>query len=199
MNRQNFFIELNLLLKKMPAAERQQALNYYEEIIDDTIEDGFTEEEAVSRLGDINALAESIYAEHENSLPVFIPARRRRSPLTAVLLVLGFPVWGSLLLAAFALFLSVIVLICVPPIVFAVLTLAFLAASLVAILGSFLLMGSGILQAVFQLGIGIIFLGLSALSFIAFYYSLKGTAAAFGGTFNLIKNKLHRKRTEAVL
>ena len=83
---------LEQLAGKLPPNEREERLAFYSEMIDDRMEEGLTEEEAVA----------SIDVAEEN-IPEEKPKSKRR--LTAgeiTLLVLGSPIWLSLLIAAFA-------------------------------------------------------------------------------------------------
>ena len=101
MNKQTFLDELYQLLKSLPKFERQQHLDYYTEMIDDRVEDGLSEEEAVAALGSPADIAAQILGDTP-------PKKGRRYPLWAmILIVLGSPLWISLLLAAVAVVLSV--------------------------------------------------------------------------------------------
>lgn len=69
MNKIQFLATLRRLLKELPEDERERILDYYREIIDDKIESGQTEEEAVLGLGNVYALAQKILAENPNRRP----------------------------------------------------------------------------------------------------------------------------------
>ena len=103
MNKEKFLEELYHLLKNLPKSERQQHLDYYAEMIDDRIEDGITEEDAVAALGSPADIATQILGD--------VPAKPvRKYPVWAIILiVLGSPLWISLLLAAAAVVLSVVI------------------------------------------------------------------------------------------
>ncbi len=60
MTKKNFLKKLNGELKALPAAERKKALDYYSELIDDRVEEGFTEESAVMQLGEAKPVAQGI-------------------------------------------------------------------------------------------------------------------------------------------
>ncbi len=64
MNKQQFFNELNSLLKSLPSKERKKTNTYYNEIINDYIEDGLSEEQAISRLGDVQEIANDIMGKY---------------------------------------------------------------------------------------------------------------------------------------
>ena len=103
MNKQTFLEKLYHLLKSLPSLERQQHLDYYTEMIDDRVEDGLSEEEAVAALGSAADIAAQILSD--------IPRKKeQRYPVWAIILiVLGAPLWLSLLLAAAAVVLSVVI------------------------------------------------------------------------------------------
>lgn len=93
MNKVAFTDELYHLLKPLPKAERQQYIDYYEEMIDDRMEDGLSEEEAVAALGSAADIATQILGEVPQ-----MPARKIRI-WEIVLIVLGSPIWLTLLLS----------------------------------------------------------------------------------------------------
>lgn len=103
MNKTAFTDELYHLLKSLPKVERQQHIDYYEEMIDDHMEDGLNEEEAVAALGSAADIAAQILGDMPQK-------KERRYPVWAILLiVLGSPLWITLLLAAAAVVLSVVI------------------------------------------------------------------------------------------
>ncbi len=108
MNRLEFINLLGSALSALPQDEIKKALDYYVESIDDRMEDGMTEEEAIDFLGSISELAEKILSEQEPpagpepSLTASeeAPKKRRMPGWAWVLLILGSPIWLSLGLAA---------------------------------------------------------------------------------------------------
>ena len=63
MNKQAFLDALYHHLKALPKAERQQHIDYYAEMIDDRMEEGLSEEEAVAGIGSVEEVARTIIAE----------------------------------------------------------------------------------------------------------------------------------------
>ena len=57
MNKKEFLRVLSRSLRGMPRAERAQSLEYYGEMIQDRMEEGLSEEEAVARLGSADEIA----------------------------------------------------------------------------------------------------------------------------------------------
>ena len=111
MNKQEYLGALDYALAQMPPEEREKHLAYYDELICDMCEDGMSEEEATSRLGDPNAVAQELLA----ALPLATLVKTRirsggsLSPLVIALLVLGFPLWFPLLASVFAVVLSLLI------------------------------------------------------------------------------------------
>lgn len=145
VNKTEFIDELYHLLNSLSKAERQQHLDYYEEMIADRMEDGLTEEEAVAALGRPADIAAQILGE----IP---PKPARRFPIWAiVLIVLGSPLWLSLFLAVAAVLVAVIAVVAAAYISLWAAIAAFYAADLAVLLG-FL---SGIAGGIFYLTQGI--------------------------------------------
>lgn len=65
MKKLEFINELGGALSVLPPEEVRPILDYYMEIIADRMEDGLTEEAAISSLGSIDELAKKLLAEHE--------------------------------------------------------------------------------------------------------------------------------------
>lgn len=111
MNKQQFLESLRGALSGLPQDDIEGRLTFYGEMIDDRVEDGLTEDEAVTEIGTVDEVVAQIMAE----IPLSRLVKERVRPKRAlraweiVLLVLGAPVWVPLLLAAFAVILAVYV------------------------------------------------------------------------------------------
>lgn len=108
MTKQEFLNALQKHLAGFPQSESDERLSFYSEMIDDRMEAGLSEADAVKDLGTPEAIAEQILKE----TPLFTLAKKKMKPSRSlkaweiVLLVLGSPIWLSLLVAAFAVALS---------------------------------------------------------------------------------------------
>lgn len=113
MTKQEFIASLRQGLAGLPQRELEEHLGFYSEMIDDRIEEGHTEEEAVADLGAVENIAAQIIAE----IPFARIARERIRPKRAlkawelVLLALGAPIWLSLLIAVATVILSIYVVL----------------------------------------------------------------------------------------
>jgi uncharacterized membrane protein len=104
MTKYEFLAKLSQELSAMPRQDREKSLAYYSEMLDDYVEDGMSEEEAVDMLGNVKTVAQQILEDVPISHLVKEKVRVKRKPAAweIVLLVLGSPVWLSLLVAAVA-------------------------------------------------------------------------------------------------
>lgn len=111
MTKQEFLAELRARLSALPVGELEERIAFYSESIDDRIEEGISEEEAVTALGTVDKIAAQILAE----IPLAKIVKERVRPKkhlgawAITLLAVGSPIWLALLIAAFAVLLSVYV------------------------------------------------------------------------------------------
>ena len=108
MNKQEFLAKLQTNLSGLPEKEVQDSLGFYSEMIDDRMEEGLSEEDAVRDIGSAEEIARQIIAETPLITIVKdkIKPKRKIQAWEIVLLILGAPIWLSLLIAAFAVILS---------------------------------------------------------------------------------------------
>lgn len=108
MSKEEFLAQLRRGLAGLPQEDVEERLTFYSETIDDRIEEGLTEEAAVADVGDVDEIAAQIVAETPLPRLVKERARTKRALRTReiVLLVLGSPLWLSLLIAAGAVLLA---------------------------------------------------------------------------------------------
>lgn len=104
MSKQEFLDELRKGLSSLPQNDLEERLTFYSEMIDDRMEEGLTEEEAISEIGTVNEVLSQIIEEIPLSKLVKEKVRPKRTLRVweIVLLVVGSPIWISLLIAAFA-------------------------------------------------------------------------------------------------
>ena len=111
MNKQEFLAQLRKGLSGLPQEDIEERLTFYGEMLEDRMEEVFTEEEAVAANGDVDEIVLQTVAE----IPLAkiakerIKPKRRMKAWEIVLLALGSPIWLALGLAAavvFALYLA---------------------------------------------------------------------------------------------
>lgn len=110
MTKHKFLLSLRDKLSDLPQDEVEERLHFYSEMIEDRMEEGLSEEEAVSAVGSVDEVAGQIAV----SIPVTVgirpePPKRQLKAWEIVLLILGAPLWLSLLLAALAVAVSLYV------------------------------------------------------------------------------------------
>ena len=111
MSKQEFLVKLRKGLSGLPQDEIEERLNFYSEMIDDCMEEGLSEENAVRKIGPVETIISQIIAEVPLAKLVKekIAPKKKWSAWEIVLLILGSPIWFSLLIAAFAVVLSLYV------------------------------------------------------------------------------------------
>ncbi len=175
MTKEKFIELLRKGLAPLPKAERDERLTFYSEMIDDRVEEGLSEEEAVAGIGNPEEIARQIAGE---MLPKEKKGLGRKfRAWEIVLLVLGSPLWIALLAAVFAVILAFLVVLWAAIVcVWAV--FASLAASAFGVLVGgvvFAATGNGIIS-VAMLGAAMVCAGLAVFAFFGCNAATKGAA-----------------------
>lgn len=105
MTKLDFILQLQEKLSHLPKEDVRERLTFYIEAIEDRMEEGLSEEEAVAAVGSAEEIAEQIIADISPDKSE-TNTKRRLKLWKIVLLVLGSPIWFSLLISAFAVVLS---------------------------------------------------------------------------------------------
>ena len=100
MNKQEYLARLRAALACLPEGEIEESVAFYAEMIDDRVADGMTEEEAVAQLDDPKAAARAIIADLPVVPRTVVRTKQRNRALYWTLVILGSPLWLTLLLAA---------------------------------------------------------------------------------------------------
>lgn len=111
MNKNEFLTELRKSLAGLPEEDIQKSIDYYSEMIDDRVEEGLPEEEAVADLGSIEEIRNQIIKDTPLAKIVKKRVKPKRSltGLEITLIIVGFPLWFPLLIAAGAVILALYV------------------------------------------------------------------------------------------
>ncbi len=105
MTKLKFLLSLRDRLSDFPQEDVEERLGFYSEMIEDRMEKGLTEEEALAAVGTVEKIAAQIIAEIPPAKEK-AKQKRRLKVWEIVLLALDSPVWLSLLVAALAVVLS---------------------------------------------------------------------------------------------
>lgn len=177
MNKLDFLLELTEELSGLPDEDIEKSLDYYSEIIDDRMEDGLREEDAVAAVGAPAEIAAQILTEIPLGKLVKAKLKPRRTlrAWEVILLVLGCPLWLPLLAAAVAVILAIYVSLWSVVISLYAADLA-LAISAVAcmIATAFYAVGGSIAAGAFLFGGGLILAGLAIFMFLGCHKVSKG-------------------------
>jgi len=106
MNKRAFLTELKAGLSGLPREDIDERLNFYSEMIDDRIEEGLSEEEAIAQIGTVNEIVSQTATEIPKPGKAGAGPKQTLRVWEVILLALGSPVWLSLLIAGAALILA---------------------------------------------------------------------------------------------
>ncbi|MBO5402880.1 MAG: DUF1700 domain-containing protein [Clostridia bacterium] len=178
MSKQEFLAQLRKGLSGLPQVDIEERLSFYSEMIEDQMEEGLSEEEAVSAVGTVDEIVTHVVAETPlvKIAKERIKSKRRWSAGEIVLLVLGSPIWLSLAIAAFAVILSLYISLWVVIIslwsVFVLLAACSVGGVLTCVV--FAAGGNGV-SGVAMLAVGIVCAGLAIFMFYGCKAAAKGT------------------------
>ncbi len=197
MNRSEFDRALRRGIRALPKPEVQRFSEYYAEMLDDRIESGITEQDAVAQLGDPAAIAAQILSDESMPGVQHLQNRRnhRLNPWQIALIVLGSPIWVSIALALFSVALSLaaalwslIVMMWAMEIAFAAGAIGGIVAGIAAIFRGNAWFGIAMLGAgVFCAGATVVWMAFA-----------KWVTVALVRAFVNMKNRLKAKREEKI-
>ena len=177
MDKQTFLAQLREGLSGFPQGEIAERLSFYHEMIDDRMEEGLSEAEAVSQIGTV----ESIIAQFltDTSLTKILKERvkpkRQMKAWEIVLLILGSPIWLSLLIAAFAVIFALYIVLWSVIIALWAIWASLVGCGLGGIISAIVFITQGYLPSGFaMLGAGFICAGLSVFVFFGCKAATRG-------------------------
>ena len=220
MLRITFLADLKDRLYGMPQEEIEERLSFYNEMINDRMEEGLSEEEAIEAIGPVDEIAAQILsslpaepAPAPVPEPVTVPDYAAYQPMPGyempsyeekpgksvngfktALLLIGFPIWGSLLIAAAAVVFSLIISVFALVISFWAVAVS-LAVSVIACAVSAVcsFISGRALLGVAWIGAGLFCAGLAILLFLCGGVVTRGLLAATkklaGGLSRLFRRK----------
>lgn len=199
MDKKEFLSALEARLAGLPEADRQSSLDFYAEMLDDLTEGGMTEQEAVASLGSVDVIAEEILMD--TPLPKLIKAKmkpkHRMRAWEIVLLAVGSPVWLPILIALFAVVLSLYITLWAVVLSLYAADLAFAVSAPAGIVAAILLFVQGeAAGGLLFLGAGLVLAGLTVLWLLLCNLTAKGTWQLGKLTLRGIKACFVRKKGE---
>ena len=211
MKKYEFLSAIEKELSDLPEKDVYSSLEYYSEMIDDRMEEGLSEEDAIREIGTPEEIAAQILSEKsltktedENNEDNKInenkedneskKSKRKIKPWEIILLILGAPLWIPLVIAALSVALSLYVVIWSVLISLWAVGIA-LGVGGVALICSLLmyLFGGRFVEGMIVVGIAFILIGVSVFVIIGAYFSVKYTViltkkAVLGIWSSLTKN-----------
>ena len=106
MTKKEFLSKLRRKICRLPHKEISGRLGFYNEIIDDKIEEGIPEKEAVAGVGNIEDIAAQILSDANVELK---NQKKAINPWQIILLIVGSPIWLPILISVLAVVWSVII------------------------------------------------------------------------------------------
>lgn len=170
MNKQEFSAELYSKLGKLPEEEKQKSVDYFSEMIDERIEDGMTEEEAVAAVGTTDEAVNMILQDIPISslLKSGLKSSHTLRVWEIILIVLGSPVWLSIGIVLLAVIISVFCMIWSLVLAVYAIFVSFFCGGLACVAAGILFMVTKrVPTGLFAVGAGLILIGLSVFLHIA--------------------------------
>ena len=177
MTKQELTLALAERLNGLPWEEIERSMEYYDEMIDDRMDEGMSEAEAIAALGSIDEIAAQILADIPLSRIVRAKIKPKRSlrAWEIILLILGSPLWLSLLIAGFSIVFSLFASFWAVMIALYACDLAFAISAVACLPCSILLFCLGEpMFALFSLGATLIMGGLTIGWFFLCKYATRG-------------------------
>ena len=199
MNKQEFLLALRGALSDLPEADIKASLDYYAEIIDDQMEEGVAETDAVASLGSVVAVAEQIMLDMPLTklVKARVKPKRRLRAWEIVLIIAGSPVWFPILVALAAVALAVYIVLWSVVISLYAADLSLAAGALAGLAGCAVLAATGsIPSALLFVGAGLACAGLAIFGFLGCNATAKGVLQLGKLIWRGIKSCFVRKKGE---
>ena len=163
MTRNKYLKELRSFLGKLSKEDRKRILEFYNELIDDKLEAGQSEEEILREFGSPEELAKQIFQDNGQT---YSPPNTTSKIMRITAIVLGSPIWLSLLAAFLVLVFALFLVLWAIVVSFWCCALAFSIAGVGGIIGSVLMLffTGQPAAAFFQLGVCLVLGGLGILT-----------------------------------
>ena len=169
MTKNDFLTQLKLSLNGLPTDDIRQWTEYYSEMIDDRIDEGLSEAEAVVQLGSISEITTQILSQTpmQHIVKERLKPKRELKSWQIVLIILGFPLWLPVIVAIIGVVISVYAVLWA-----VIISLFAVAVSIIAaFVGLIIAVGATIVSgdfpvAIALLGFALVVLGIGILSTI---------------------------------
>lgn len=197
MSKNEFLKELESRLNGLPSEDIKERVAFYEEMINDRLEEGKSEEEALKEIGTVDEIVEQITKETPlvKLVKERVKPKRRIQAWEIVLIAAGFPLWLPLLITALVLIMVAYILVWTLVIVTYTVEIATSIAGLVAIIAGAAAFFSG--AHWYGVGLaagGVMCIGFSILFIFACIGATKASIALTKAIILSIKKKFVSRR-----
>ena len=178
MTKPEFLEELKSSLSGLPDDEIKERLSFYSEIIDDRIEEGITEEDAVLSLGKISDIVTETIADTPLKKIVKKKVEKKRTIhlWEIVLIILGAPLWVPIIISLLTIALSLYAVIWALVISLCAVEVSLFACTLCsAFLGIFYIIKSNLPACLASFSLTLFCIGLSIIMFYICLMASKAT------------------------
>ncbi len=181
MTKQEFLNGLRARLYELPPKDVRETLEYYGEMIDDCVENGMSQENAVKKMGSLDEVAAQILAgssvRQRVTRALTNQQAKKGKGWTVALICVGFPVWFPLLVSAVAVIISLLATLWSVVVSLWACFGAFVGTAAGTLLLSFAYLFSGFgLLSVLCIGAALVCTGLAILFFFGCLSATKGSA-----------------------
>ena len=206
MSKKEFIDELRIKLSKLNNIDVEESLRFYEEMINDRMEDGLSEEEAISGIGSIDEIYAQISQDSQKSHLTFDKTkqktkskRKNKAIILASTAVIWAPILIALIASAIAVAISVVavafslyaVLWSLVVTVWAIFVSSALSAPVGALIGLLNIFSGNVAFGFMLISCGMVLAGLAIFAFYGALYATKGstilTKKSFSGISKLVK------------
>ena len=199
MTKLKFVLSLHDKLTDLPQDEVEERISFYSEMIEDRIEEGLGEEDAVAAVGTVDEIAEQIATEISSQKTVKEKARPKRKlrAWEIVLIVLGAPIWASLLISvASGVFSAYVTVWAVIVSLWAIFGALVACAPAGVAAGIIFIVGGSVAEGLAMIAVGFVCAGLSIFMFFGCRWVTNGVVLLTKKAFVAIK-KCFTKKEEA--
>ena len=179
MNKEGFLAALRNALAGLPPEDIDERVSFYAEMIEDRMEEGASEAEAVERIGSVDDVVSQILADVPLTKIVKekIAPKRSLRAWEIVLIVLGFPMWFPLIIAACVVVLAIYVALWVLIVSLWEVELSLVVSVIAAVASAVVYFTQGeVVPGIAMFGAGVLCAGLTLFLFIGCVAATKGAA-----------------------
>lgn len=197
MNKKEYLNELRIGLDGLADSEIEERIDFYSDMIDDRVEEGMSEEEAINDIGSPMTVISQIM-EDASLIKIVkkkITPKRRLRGWEIALIIIGFPLWFPLLIAFFAVLLVIYLSLWVVVLSFFAADLGLVGGGIYGFVQSILTFNEGGAgTSLTYIGLGVACIGLSLFMALLCVLLTKGLVRFIKKSKTKTKVKISRKK-----